>query len=515
MINNFVLLEEKVQSILKLDRDNAKTSSKQPFWTAFMESLQGVKDPGMRNTIFMHTFESMKYAKKLSEATTSGQVAGYNKIMLPTIIRRVMPQVTASKFVATHQLSVPTQIVQTFRPARATAKDGVESMAEFFDPSRNQRFPVGGATQWQGNKSAFDPHYSSHMIKGEPVQALASVELQHGPIIPGSLVFSQVSDADPRIRQVVAVHDGSPTVTIAGTVVTVDAGAFNAAKPSLSGLDAVVLPNLLDPADGVTVLPSHIEVDYSIPHERNKDISEITFKMDLIHVNATSRKNFAKISAEAIQDLEAYTDGKLDAIKELVTTMTETMLLEIDQELIMGMMAHAGKTAVWDAKYLPGLYRGTQAEFNQTLVHRMNFMANDMSVDYLRGDNFFAICHPHVYNILQNTVSFHLAGGDNSHQGEYSVGEAGKVGIVDQFQVSKTPIFPESDKMLIGYYSKELSKAPYAYFPYVTYLTPNMPYVRSGDIFSTVVGLQQRYDHKPLLDGSFGLGKLQVANLYQ
>jgi len=515
-ILNSALLEEKVQSILKQDRDNAKNSKNSPFWTAFMESLQNVKDVAKRNQIFMHTFESLKYAKRLSEATVSNQVAGYNKVMLPTIIRRVMPQVAATKFISTHQLSVPTQIVQTFRPARNTAKDGIVAGKEFFDPSLTERYLNDAGTQavWQGNKKMFDPFYSSQFIQGELGNVSGSVSLEHGPIVAGSLVVYQVKNSDPRVRIFVGVDDGSGAIVDAGGAPTgASISSFGALNGSLPVADLSALSSLVI-ADAPGTPGFHLEVDYSIQLERNRGLSEITWKMDLIHVNATSRKNFAQISAEAIQDLEAYTDGKLDALKELVTTMTETMILEIDQELILGMMKTAGKSTSWDARYETGMFRGTQAEFNQTLVHRMNFLANDMSVDYLRGDDFFCITHPHVYNILQNTVNFHLSGGDNDHQKEYNVGEAGKVGIVDNFSVIKTPIFPMSDKMLIGYASKELSKTPYAYFPYVTYLTPNMPDVMSGDPFSSLVGLQQRYDHKPMLDGSFGLGVLSVQNMY-
>jgi hypothetical protein len=507
---NEPLLEEKVKQILAKDSNLAKAKGKAPFWAAIMESLQDVKDENLRNTVFMHTVQSMKYAlTPLQEATVSSQVAGYNKAMLPTIIKRVMPQIVATKFVATRQLDVPTQIIQTFRLNRKTPKDGQAAGAEWFDPQYNKLYTEGasGSTSWQGNKGSLDPNYSSQEISGELAGAPGPVTLQHGPLIPGSLAIYKVNDLTPRDRSFVGADDGTGTIKKAAVTVTTITGygSLNGAKPVV---DMTTTASLPVPGAGY-----HYELDYSIGLERNKDLSEVSFAMDLIQVTAKARKNFAQISAEAIQDLEAYSDGKLDALKELVTAMTETMALEIDLELTQAMMSVSGKFATWDAQYASGLFRGTQADFNETLVHKMNFLANDMSVDYLRGEDFFAICHPHVYTKLQNTNRFKLAGADHSHGGEYSVGQE-KLGVIDNFTVAKNPYFPQSDKMLLGYTSKDLTKAPYAYFPYVTYLTPPTVDVMSGDMFSTVVGLQQRYDHKPLLDGKYGLGVLQVQNLF-
>ena len=511
MLHNEPLLEDKVKQILHKDAALAKDKGKAPFWATVMESLQDIKDADLRNQVFMHTVQSMKYAlTPLQEATVSGQVAGYNKEMLPTIIRRVMPQIVATKFVATRQLDVPTQIIQTFRLNRKTNRDGIAAGSEWFDPQYNQRYPLGQTpANWQGNKGGLDPNFSSQTISGEVATVNGSDTLQHGPLVPGSLAIYVVNVNDPRDSTFVGADNGTGTVVTAGgvTLTTItNWGTLNGVLPVVNMATGGTLPA---PAAGYAY-----QLTYSIGLERNKDLSEVSFAMDLIQVSAKARKNFAQISAEAIQDLEAYSDGKLDALKELVTAMTETMALEIDQELTLAMMANAGKFATWDAKYETGMFRGTQADFNETLVHRMNFLANDMSVDYLRGEDFFCITHPHLYTTLQNTSHFKLAGGDHSHAGEYSVGNSDKFGVVDNFTVAKSPYFPQSDKMLLGYTSKDLTKAPYAYFPYVTYLTPPTVDVMSGDMFSTVVGLQQRYDHKPLLDGKYGLGVLNVTNMY-
>ena len=516
MLNQEPLLEDKVRSILKRDEEVAKSRGRSPYWAGIMEHLQGIKDPDQRNTVFMHTVQSMKYALSLSEATTTAATTpgGYNKAMLPTIIRRVLPQVVATKFVATRQLDVPTQIIQTFRLNRKNAKDGVQAGAEWADPSLLARYTPTtnptGQNIWQGNKFALDPNFSAQSVAGEALTAADGQTLAYGPLLPGSPQILLVADNDPRSGVVVAYDNGAgmfmrQTTGLPYTGVTVaNYGLLNSTAPSINAA-------ALDAAGG----GNHYEMNYSFSLERNTTkLSEVSFAMDTIQVSAKARKNFAQISAEAIQDLEAYTDGKLDALKELVTAMTETMALEIDQELTLAMMNVAAKTATWDAKYPVGEFRGTQAEYNQTLVHKMNFVSNDMSVDYLRGDDFFAICHPHLFNILQNTNNFKMTDLNHLHQGDFNV-SAEKTGTIDNYTIAKNAYFPQSDKMLMGYTSKDLAKAPYAYFPYVTYLTPPQADVLSGDMFSTIVGLQQRYDHKVLLDGKYGLANLQVTNMYQ
>ena len=544
MLHQEPLLESKVRSILKRDEEVAKSRGRSPYWAGIMEHLQFIKDEDQRNTVFMHTVQSMKYALSLSEATTTAATTpgGYNKAMLPTIIRRVLPQVVATKFVATRQLDVPTQIIQTFRLNRKNAKDGVGAGTEWADPSQVARYTpnttvtgqVVGQNIWQGNKFALDPNYSAQSVQGEVMSASAASAsdgqtLAYGPLLPGSAQVMLVPDNDPRSGVVYAYDNGaglftkqSTGVVIAGVTIA-NYGVLNGTAPMVNlaslGSPTTAASGLgIQAGSGATGTGPdtfHWEINYSFSLERNKTgLSEISFAMDTIQVSAKARKNFAQISAEAIQDLEAYTDGKLDALKELVTAMTETMALEIDQELTLAMMQTAAKTATWDAKYPVGQFRGTQAEYNQTLVHKMNFVSNDMSVDYLRGDDFFAICHPHLFNILQNTNNFKMTDLNHLHQGDFSV-SAEKTGTIDSYTIAKNAYHPQSDKMLMGYTSKDLAKAPYAYFPYVTYLTPPQADVLSGDMFSTIVGLQQRYDHKVLLDGKYGLANLQVNNMYQ
>ena len=533
MLNQEPLLEDKVRSILKRDEEVAKSRGRSPYWAGIMEHLQGIKDPDTRNTVFMHTVQSMKYALSLSEATTTAATTpgGYNKAMLPTIIRRVLPQVVATKFVATRQLDVPTQIIQTFRLNRKNAKNGVAAGSEWADPSLLTRQPSPTtASTWQGNKSALDPNFSSQDVSGEvgPSNLSGVTTFAYGPLLPGSTKLMLVNSADSRVRYTYAYDNGAGLFiigalagigTVDNTVAISNYGLLNSTAPTIT-TNGLADPTTFATGAGNLVAATtltgtwHYELDYSFALERNKTgLSEVSFAMDTIQVSAKARKNFAQISAEAIQDLEAYTDGKLDALKELVTAMTETMALEIDQELTLAMMNAAAKTAVWDAVYPSNQFRGTQAEYNQTLVHKMNFVSNDMSVDYLRGDDFFAICHPHVFNILQNTNNFHMTDLAHLHQSDFNV-SAEKMGTIDSYTIAKNAYHPQSDVMLMGYTSKDLAKAPYAYFPYVTYLTPPQADVLSGDVFSTIVGLQQRYDHKVLLDGKYGLAKLQVTSLY-
>lgn len=514
LVNLEALQEDKVRAILRKDEEVARANGKSSFWKAFNESLEHVGNADFKNTVFLHTVKSMQFATKqqtaLTEATTTASVSTYNKAMLPTIIRRVFPSVVVTKFIATRQLDVPTQLIQTFRLSRNTDKNGISAGTEFFDPAQNKQYPTGGTATWQGNRGALDQYYSSEVVSGEKptFSALATpLTLAYGPVATGSVAIYIVKDNDPRNRVLRGVDNGALGINdTAGSPISgasYSVGVMGGTAPSVTlGASFTAL------AGG-----EHYEVDYSYVLERNKLLSELTFVQNNINVAAKARKNYAQITAEAIQDLEAYSDGKIDALKELISGMTEIMALEIDQELILAMLANAGKLATFDNTYPTGEFRGTQAQRNQELVHKMNFLANDMSVDFLRGDDFFAVCHPHVFSILQNTNDFRMLSQEHNHQGDFSTG-AEKIGQVEGFKIAKAPQMPYSDKVLLGYYSKDLQKSPYAYFPYVTYLTPPMMDVRSGDIFSTVVGLQQRYDHKLMLDGKYGLGTLTVQNLY-
>lgn len=530
------LHEEVVRKILARDEAAAKKAGKASFWKTFNENLEGViADKDFRNTVLLHAVKSLQYASRqspLTEATTSGQTAlgagGYNKAMLPTIITRVFPQIVATKFIATRQLDVPTQLIQTFRLSKNTAKNGSSVGDEFFDPSGYGYKSPAGQKQYK-NGANFDAFYSSQKVTelrtpttntAVPVTALSYGTFPNGvagdALVPNSITVSAVLNVDPRVRLVVAIQSGA-TLVAAGSIT--GTGSVSGATPTWipnSNDNNVIIAafSLQAPGQAATDYTGYkYEFSYSYNQERNANMSEISFKMSTINAVAKSRKNFAQISAEAIQDLEAYSEGKLDALKELVSGMTESMALEIDLEIMLAMMNSAGKTSAYDAKYPSTTFHGTTYQKNQELVHRMNYLANDMSIDFLRGEGMFAITHPHVFTLLQNTQEFRMNSVDHKAQGTFDV-QADKFGTVNNFTVAKAPQFPFSDRVLMGFTSKDLAKAPYAYFPFVTYLTPPSIDVRSGDIFSSVVGLQQRYDHQPLLDGSYGLGVLTVNNLY-
>ncbi len=518
-VNLEMLSESRVKAILERDEVAAKKAGKSSFWKTFNENLQtAISDPEYRNTVFLHAVKSLQYATKnqpLTEATTSASVATYNKAMLPTIITRVFPQIVVTKFIATRQLDVPTQVIQTFRLSRNTSKGGTTAGAEYMNPAGYKRYG-SGSVQYEDTTSGIDPYYS-----GQQVTEVAGTTSLNGytptytPYISGTASISVYDSANPRNSAVIAIDNGAGVLAAVSPATTTGTITVNAA-----GVPSVIFNETAATAAGsgqanLTISgTATFNITYQYNQERNKALGEVSFVQSLIQVATRSRKNFAQISAEAIQDLEAYTEGRMDALKELVGGMTESMALEIDLEMILDMMANAGKISTYDASYASGLYRGTMYEKNQELVHKMNFLANDMSIDFLRGEGMFAVTHPHVFTLLQNTQEFKMAANTgHKAQGEFNI-DAERFGSINNFTVAKAPQFPQSDKILMGFTSKDLGKAPYAYFPFVTYLTPPSIDVLSGDIFSTVVGLQQRYDHQVLLDGSFGLGVLQVQNLY-
>lgn len=521
-VNMEALHEERVRAILEKDESAARKAGKTSFWKAFNENLEGlIPDPTYRNTVFLHAVKSLQYATRnqpLTEATTSGSVATYNKAMLPTIITRVFPQIVATKFIATRQLDVPTQLIQTFRLSRNTNKGATTAGDEYMDPSKYKRYPTSGTKTWQDGSQIIDPFYSSQTVTetGSTGTTLLNKAVVYGPYIPGTAVVYVADSWDPRNSKAYAYDKGTNLILISDDTTDVGDIVVDGAGIVTVSTAATFTPAAAATALGMTIGgTATFMVEYQYNLERNKNLAEVSFKQTTINAVAKSRKNFAQISAEAIQDLEAYTEGKLDALKELVGGMTETMALEIDLEIMMSMMSKAGKMANWDAEYPATTFHGTQYERNQELVHKMNYLANDMAIDFLRGEGMFAITHPHIFTMLQNTNEFKMNSADHKAQGNFEVGVEKNMGTVSNFTVAKAPQFPQSDKILMGFTSKDLAKAPYAYFPFVTYLTPPSIDVLGGDIFSTVVGLQQRYDHQLLLDGASGLGILQVSNLYK
>ncbi len=123
--------------------------------------------------------------------------------------------------------------------------------------------------------------------------------------------------------------------------------------------------------------------------EGKSEMGEITIRFSSVTVNATTRKLRAHWTPELAQDLEAY--HSIDAEAELTALLSEHIAAEIDREIIIDLINQAPFRARWDYKGLSNNanFFGTQKDWNQTLITRVNELSAQIHKSTLRGGCLF------------------------------------------------------------------------------------------------------------------------------
>ena len=119
--------------------------------------------------------------------------------------------------------------------------------------------------------------------------------------------------------------------------------------------------------------------------EGKSEMGEITIRFSSVTVNTETRKLRAHWTPELAQDLEAY--HSIDAEAELTALLSEHIAAEIDREIIIDLINEAPFRARWDYKGLSNNanFFGTQKDWNQTLITRVNELSAQIHKATLRG----------------------------------------------------------------------------------------------------------------------------------
>ena len=245
-----------------------------------------------------------------------------------------------------------------------------------------------------------------------------------------------------------------------------------------------------------------------------QEIPEIDIKVDSISVTAITKKLRAKWSPEVAQDINAYHD--VDAEVELTSILSETIALEIDQEILEDLIkgATAG-TFYWSRK--PGKFvrrdtgvsvagtlfpdfTGTVSEWYETLLETVNDVSAQIHRKTLRGGANFMVVSPEVANILEFTSGFRAdvtADADRGQAGAVRVGQISK-----KLDVYVDPYFPRN-VLLVGRKGGSFLESGYVYAPYVPLQTT--PTIFDPETFAPRKGVMTRYAKKMVRPDMYGL----------
>ena len=251
--------------------------------------------------------------------------------------------------------------------------------------------------------------------------------------------------------------------------------------------------------------------------EEDSRMAEVTFTLDQVTVSVETRKMRAMWTPELAQDVSAF--HNIDAEAELTALLSEQMAAEIDREILRDLRRGAAWTARWDYNGLrnqTNIYHGTQKDWNQTLVTKVNQISAQIHKSTLRGGASWIVVSPEVSAVFDDLEYFHVSNAA-PEQDKYNMGIE-KIGTLSgRYMVYRDPYAP-ANTVLIGHKGTSILETGYIYAPYVPMqLTPVM---YNPFDFTPIRGIMTRYAKKMVLnryygrifcDGlqTFGIGDLQ------
>jgi hypothetical protein len=288
--------------------------------------------------------------------------------------------------------------------------------------------------------------------------------------------------------------------------------------------ELVVVVDLTFPGvDGYAALSAVTGVSFEYQYkvyrdlEEDSEMAEVTFGLDSVTVSVESRKMRAQWTPELAQDVSAF--HNLDAEAELTALLSEQMAAEVDREILRDLRRGAAWTARWDYNGLrkqTSTYFGTQKDYNQTLITKINQISAQIHKSTLRGSASWIVVSAEVSAVFDDLEYFHVSNAAPD-QDKYNMGIE-RVGVLQgRYQVYRDPYAP-ANTILIGHKGSSILEAGYIYAPYVPMvLTPVM---YNPFDFKPIRGIMGRYAKKMVLnryfgriyvDGlqTFGIGELQ------
>jgi len=235
--------------------------------------------------------------------------------------------------------------------------------------------------------------------------------------------------------------------------------------------------------------------------EEDSRMAEVTFQLDEVTVSVETRKMRAQWTPELAQDVSAF--HNIDAEAELTALLSEQMAAEIDREILRDLRRGAAWTVRWDYNGLrkqSNAYYGTQKDWNQTLITKINQISAQIHKSTLRGGASWVVVSPEVSAVFDDLEYFHVSTAA-PEQDKYNMGIEKIGSLSGRYQVYRDPYAP-ANTVLIGHKGTSILETGYIYAPYVPMqLTPVM---YNPFDFTPIRGIMTRYAKKMVLNRYYG-----------
>jgi len=245
--------------------------------------------------------------------------------------------------------------------------------------------------------------------------------------------------------------------------------------------------------------------------EGKSEMSEITIRFSSVTVNTTTRKLRAHWTPELAQDLEAY--HSIDAEAELTALLSEHVAAEIDREIIIDLINGAPFRARWDYKGLANNanFFGTQKDWNQTLITRINELSAQIHKATLRGGANWVVCSAEAGAIFDDLEYFHVDTSAAPESEKYNLGVEKIGNLGSRYVVYKDPYLP-SYVVLLGHKGNTFLEAGYIYAPYIPLQLTQT--ITDPNDFTPRKGIMTRYAKKMVNNRFYGVIIIDNINTY-
>ena len=483
----------------------------------------------------------------INEATDSSSSGQFETVAFP-VIRRVFAKLLANDIVSIQALNLPIGKLYYINPKTSTndaygkksPKGAYENAAEHSGTA-----PAGDQPAFN-TQSLYDAFYASEYSN----EGTSLFDNSRGQIttVTGTTAFASpytVGDkvAYVTISGVTTAYDGkllgpkgapmdtetflaglkisssvdlnAPTAFASANITAGNAVPFNIkvqtygqAIVNSSGLINIVVDLSYPGTDGYQALTgatsggtfNYTSNTYSSLEEDSR-MAEVTFVLDQVTVSVETRKMRSQWTPELAQDVSAF--HNIDAEAELTALLSEQMAAEIDREILRDLRRGAAWTARWDYNGLrrqTTAYMGTQKDWNQTLITKINQISAQIHKSTLRGGASWVVVSPEVSAVFDDLEYFHVSNA-NPEEDKYNMGIE-KVGTLSgRYLVYRDPYAP-ANTILIGHKGTSILETGYIYAPYVPMqLTPVM---YNPFDFTPIRGIITRYAKKMVLNRYFG-----------
>jgi len=521
--------------------------------SGLLEGLRGIKKSSIAQLL-----ENQAQCM-LNEVTLDSSAGRFDTVAFP-IVRRVFSRLLANEIVSVQPLALPSGLL-FYMDARVSfdGNDGTQqnpvypnfpdnsgpgsySKVPALNTAENQAGPVFADTSAYErfyNNRGFDLSFGTgYTAVGTTAGALAStwaggILSMNFALGAGFNTSKQQSSASLRLSAVTNIYYSAAS----GNILVVAAGGrvpfysqiqtWTQDQFANNELDAVVdlrvngiygsdfNPAMINNGSGlfgaaytINMVPAY-EVYNDL--EAKSEMGEITIRFSSVTVNTITRKLRAHWTPELAQDLEAY--HSIDAEAELTALLSEHIAAEIDREIIIDLINGAPFRARWDYKGLANNanFFGTQKDWNQTLITRINELSAQIHKATLRGGANWVVCSAEAGAIFDDLEYFHVDGSAQPESEKYNLGVEKIGNLGSRYVVYKDPYLP-APIVLLGHKGNTFLEAGYIYAPYIPLQLTQTIY--DPQDFTPRKGIMTRYAKKMVNNRFYGVIYIDNINTY-